>query len=249
MSNFKIFLVSFDRLDKRVISNLTPDEIDHLLCYSVNRSVLKMFQTKLPIINEWELPWYSSHYQNHQYYEYGTIIHAIKNPHLLEGLSNVGLMHYDMIFPANSINNIQSEIEKNPQQIFYVVKRNDALYFTDKQLSEVCNYLNSRLGINSSVKSIKESGWISEALSIVPVEIFKNFGQFLLDNYLDIENMLIKNRWGIMDNCNHRVCGIIERFWGIYLVSCGLPIVQTNIIHDWDYYKHEHLTQKNWIVR
>jgi len=249
MSNFKIFLVSFDRLDKRVIDQLTPEEKDHLICYSVNRSVLKMFQTKLPVINEWEFPWYTSHFQLRQYFEYSSIVHLYKNPELLEGLTNVGLMHYDMLFPKNSINLIREQLENNSQQIIYVIKRNDSLYFTDNQLDKICEYLNKRLDINSSPSKINESGWISEALSVVPVEIFKRFGKFLLDHYLDIENILITNRWGIMDTCNHRVCGIIERFWGIYLVSCGLPLVQSDIVHDWDYYKHAHLEQKNWIIR
>lgn len=249
MNNLKIYLVSYDRLEKRVIEKLSLEERQHLTCYSVNKSVLKMFSTKLPVINEWELDWYSPRFQSRQYYEYGTIIHAVKNPNLLNGLSHVGLMHYDMLFPENSINFIKDEIEKNPRQIFYVVKRNDSLYFTDKQLKEVCNYLNDKLGINSSPESIYENGWISEALSVTPVDIFTKFGQFLIDNHTDIENMLLTNRWGLMDHCNHRICGIVERFWGIYLVSCGLPITKSNIIHDWDYYKHEHLQQKNWIKR
>jgi hypothetical protein len=92
-------------------------------------------------------------------------------------------------------------------------------------------------------------GWISEAMSVVPKDVFIKFGNFLFENNEEIQNILLQNRWGIMNQINHRICGIVERMWGLYLVNCGLELVQMNVEHDWNFYNHDHLSQKNWIEK
>lgn len=248
MVNFKIFMVSYDTLDNYAIRDVSDEERNKLVCYAVNPDKPKFFQARLDRVNEWELPWYTPRYQMSQYYEYGSMVHIVKNPFLLKGLTHVGVMHYDMYFPPDSITEIQRDLNSDPNQIFYVVRRMDSLYFSYDQLKNVCWYLNEKLGIQANADYIMQEGWISEALSVVPIEVLSKFAEFIHGNHLDIENMIRTNRWGIMNTCNHRVCGLVERFWGIYLVSLGLPVKKSRIVHDWDRYKHAHQSQKNWII-
>ena len=67
------------------------------------------------------------------------------------------------------------------------------------------------------------------------------FGEFLLYHAHEIETILKNNVWGMMNHCPHRICGIIERMWGFYLVSLNMPLKQLNMVHDWDSYNHEHM--------
>jgi hypothetical protein len=107
--------------------------------------------------------------------------------------------------------------------------------------------MTERLGIYIDPNNIIKNGWVSEAMSVTPVEIFKHFGNFLVNHGHEIEDILISNRWGIMDHINHRICGIVERMWGFYLMSLKTEMEQMDIIHDWDFYQHQHLQEKNWI--
>jgi hypothetical protein len=242
------FLVSYDRLDDKVINNLSDSEVDTVKCYAVQKSVPKKITPRVEVINEWELDWNDYSYQSKQYYEYGTIIHLINNPHLIENLTHIGLLHYDVLFNENSVNDILESISNNPNQIFYQrIRYINDLYLSRYHLVEICNFMNEKLDMNISADNIWDNGWISEALSVTPVDVFKKFGNFILDNRNEIEDILLKNRWGIMDHINHRICGIIERMWGIYLISYGLTLTKMNIEHDWDSYVHKHQTEENWI--
>lgn len=242
------FLVSYDRLDDKVINNLSDSEVDTVKCYAVQKSVPKKITPRVEVINEWELDWNDYSYQSKQYYEYGTIIHLINNPHLIENLTHIGLLHYDVLFNENSVNDILESISNNPNQIFYQrIRYINDLYLSRYHLVEICNFMNEKLDMNISADNIWDNGWISEALSVTPVDVFKKFGNFILDNRNEIEDILLKNRWGIMNHINHRICGIIERMWGIYLISYGLTLTKMNIEHDWDSYVHKHQTEENWI--
>jgi hypothetical protein len=242
------FLVSYDRLDDRVINNLSDSEVDTVKCYAVQKSVPKKITPRVEVINEWELDWNDYSYQSKQYYEYGTIIHLINNPHLIESLTHIGLLHYDVLFNQNSVNDILESISNNSNQIFYQrIRYVNDLYLSRYHLVEICNFMNDKLNMNISADNIWDNGWISEALSVTPIDVFKKFGNFIQDNRTEIEDILLKNRWGIMDHINHRICGIIERMWGIYLISYGSPLTKMNIEHDWDSYVHKHQTEENWI--
>jgi len=244
------FLVSYDRLDDKVINNLTDYEIKHIKCYAVQKSVQKRITSRVEVINEWELDWNDYSYQSKQYYEYGTIIHLIKNPKLIKGLTHIGLLHYDVLFNTNSVNDIINSLNQNSNQIFYQrIRYVNDLYLNLEHLTNICEFMNEKLDMNISANDIWQNGWISEALSVVPIEVFKKFGNFIIDNREEIENILLQNRWGIMNYVNHRICGIIERMWGIYLKSYGLKLSKMNIEHDWDSYTHKHQTEENWIKK
>ena len=245
MTKLKIFLVSYDSCEQKAVVALTKEECSNVYCYAVGKSKLKMITAKVKRINEWELPWHDNRYQFLQYYEYGTLPHLYKNPKLTEGLTHVGMLHNDVLFHENSVNDIYKKLEKNPNQIFYIVKRkNDVLYFSKYQLSEIANWMEPKLNITIDVEKIWNDGWVSESMALAPKEIFMRFGKFLLDNQFEMEAMLSTNKWGLMDKVKHRNCGFTERMWGIYLMSCGMSVEKMNIDHDHANYVHAHLEDK-----
>jgi len=245
MINLKYYLVSFDRCDHYAVSKLTPEERNDVICYAVNPAVFKLISAPIKRVNEWEFKWYSNRYQVLQYYEYGTIVHCVKNPELLEGLTHVGLLHYDVFFPPNSVNDIKKELEIEPNVIYYnTLRQNNQLFFTQDQLKHIVEFMNKKLAMNMDANKIWNSEWVSEALSITPINIYKKFGEYILSSQHEIEAILNGNKWGIMDYVKHRPCGFMERMWGIYLISLDLPLKKMPIIHDWDRYQHAHLKDK-----
>ena len=245
MINIKYYLVSYDRCDHRAISKLTLEEREKVICYAVNGAVPKIIGAKIKVVNEWQLKWYAPRYQTLKYYEYGLIPHCVKNPELLDGLTHVGLLHNDVLFAENSVNDMISKLEENPRQIFYIILRqNDVLYFTKDQLKYIAEYMSPKLNIDVNPDYIWNNGFISESLTVTPIDIFIKFGEFILTYQYDFENILNTNRWGLMNTVKHRLCGLVERFWGIYLMSCGLPIEKMKVTHDREIYEHEHLKHK-----
>lgn len=244
MINIKIFMVSYDRVENRAISNLTNKELDCIKCYAVQKKVPKNISSKIQTINEWELKWNDYSYQCEKYYEYGTIVHLLKNPEYIEGLTHIGLLHYDVLFNVNSVNDIKQKLEQNPYKIFYnTIRGVQDLWLTETEFYNICGFMTER-GLYININTILKNGWISEALSIVPIEIFQKFGEFMFNNKQDIEDILKKNRWGIMNNIQHRICGIVERMWGFYLISQKCQFEKMNIEHDWNAYNHKHLDEK-----
>jgi len=245
MNNIKFYLVSYDQCQQRAIANLTKEEKEKVYCYAVNAAKPKFITAKIKRINEWELPWHDNRYQFLQYYEYGTLPHIVKNPQLYEGLTHIGMLHNDVLFHKNSVNNTISSLEKNPNKIFYVIlRKNDVLYFNKEQLKHIIDYISPKLKIKVDLDKIWNDGWISESMTVTPVEIFTRFGEFMLKYQFDFENILYTNRWGLMNTVKHRNCGFIERLWGIYLVSCGMPIERMEVDHDRENYEHQHLADK-----
>jgi hypothetical protein len=248
MINMNFYLVTYDRLDDKVVAALDEKELEHIKCYAVQKKVPKKITDKVEVVNEWELPWNDYCYQSKQYYEYGAIVHLVKNPQLLEGLTHVGLLHYDALFNQNSVNSLLSKLSENPEKIFYQrIRGVQDLYLTPHEVVNISQFMSERLDMKIDPVKIWENGWISEALSVTPIEVFKKFGNFIIDYQYDIEDILLKNRWGIMNQINHRICGIVERMWGFYLVSLGLPLEKMDVEHDWDSYVHKHQTEENWI--
>ena len=245
MTKIKFFLHSYDRLDDRAIDNLTSKELECVKCYTVEKSVIKNITPKVERINEWELEWNDYSYRDKKYYDYGAIVHLIQNPHLLEGLTHVGLMQYDVLFQKNSVNNIISKLDENPNIIFYNnIRSVQDLWLTEFEFIQICNFVSEKMKINIDVMNIVKNGWISETFSVTPIEVFRKFGEFILNNKQDIEDILDKNRWGIMNNIKHRMCGIVERMWGFYLVSLNCKLEKMDIEHDHNAYYHQHEEEK-----
>lgn len=243
MNKINFFVITFDRLYDKVIENLTPEEIDDIVCYNVQKRVYKNISSLIKNqINEWELPWNLYEFQQKQVYEYGAIIHLFKNQHLVKDLTHIGILHYDVIFNNNSIKKIKSEIENISDTIFYQkIRPKEQLSLSFFEVSKLCEFMSERLGQYIDPNIPWEKGWISESLSVTPKNVFLKFAEFLYLYINDIENILKNNIWNIMNHCPHRMCGIIERMWGFYLVNQNLPLKQMDIIHDWDSYSHEHM--------
>jgi len=244
MVNINFFIVTYDKLYTRVIEELDQQELNSVVCYNVQKKVKKNITSKITrFISEWELPWNDYSYQTNQYYEYGSMVHLFKNPKLLENLTHVGLLHYDIKFKQNSINEIRAELERTPNTIFYQMMRPyQQLSFLENEVEELCKFMSDRLEMNIDKTRIWGGTWISEALSVTPINVFNKFANFLCTYQNDIEDILKSNRWNIMNHCPHRICGLVERMWGFYLLSCNMPLKQMNIIHEWDSYSHQHMT-------
>ena len=246
--NIKYFLVSYDRLYDKTVDQLDLNELSMVYGYWNQKKVSKDISKLIPNnINEWELSWNDYQYQTKQFYEYGAMVHLLNNPELTENLTHIGLLHYDIIFEKNSVNNMISVLNNNPNTIFYQCKRqSEDLYLSEYELENICKFMSEKLDMNINSIDIWKNGWISEALSLTPKSVFLKFALYIQTNIKEIEEILTKNRWGIM-RINHRVCGLIERMWGFYLVSCGLPLERMEVIHDRESYIHKHESQNNWI--
>jgi hypothetical protein len=244
MVNINIFLVTYDRLLDRVVNELDYDELNSIVCYGVQKKVQKNITQQVKrIINEWELPWNDYNYQSKQYYEYGSMVHLFKNPEILYDVTHVGIMHYDVKFKSNAINDIRLELEETPDTIFYQMMRpSNQLSLLKNEVDEICNFMSERLDMTIDSNRIWEDTWVSEALSVTPVDVFNKFANYLYTYHEDIEDILKSNRWNIMNHCPHRLCGLVERMWGFYLTSCNMPLKQMNVIHEWDAYPHQHMT-------
>lgn len=250
MCDLKCFLVTYDRLYDKAIDQLDENEIKTIYCYKIQKKVPKNISFLISNhIKEWELPWNDYRYQAKQYYEYGAMIHLLNNPSLISEATHIGLFHYDIIFNKNSIKSVCDKIKENRETIFFQKKRGvEDLYLSPYELRKICEFMSKRLKMNIDPVIIRENGWFSEALSITPKHIFLQFASYLQDNYAEIENILIDNNWGIMNSIKHRVCGIVERMWGFYLMSHTIEKQQLDVIHDWDSYIHKHISEQNWIT-
>lgn len=244
MININFFLVTYDRLLDKVLDNLSEEELTSISCYAVQKKVPKQISSKISVLyEEWNLPWNDYSYQTKQYYEYGTIAHLYNNQHIVSKNTHIGILHYDVLFEKNSVNEIQDYLSNNPDTIFYqMIRPYEQLSLLDYEFNKLCEYMSSRLGVYINPSNIKQNGWISESLSVTPKEIFLNFGEFLLYHKHEIETILKNNVWGIMNHCPHRICGIVERMWGFYLMSLPNEKKKMNIIHDWYSYNHHHMS-------
>ncbi len=247
MTNIKYYLVSVDRCEPRKVELLSQEEKKSVICYAVNPKYPKdKITDEIKTVNEWELEWHDNRYQTLQYYEYGFFAHALKNPWLINGLTHVGLLHYDVRFHEDSVNYHHEYLDLHPETIFYNTKRKtDQLYFSTEQVMMIGKWMAQRIsGFKPNYQNILWDGWYSEALSITPRHIFVEFGNFFITYQYEIEELLNNNTWGLMNNVKHRLCGFTERLWGMYLASLDMPKKVMMIDHEHTYYDHIHLNDK-----
>ena len=244
MSNLQIFIIAYDRIYNKVVDQLTASELESITCYGVQKRVPKAITPLIRTrVNEWELPWNDYGFQTRQYYEYSSMVHLYKNLNLIEKLSHIGILHYDVIFNVNSVNEIKQVIEVNPNTIFYQkIRSREQLSLHKHEVDSLCALMGKRMGITIDSDLAWNNGWISEALSITPKAVLCKFAKFIHDHGEEIEYILRHNVGGIMNHCPHRICGIVERLWGFYLVSSGMDLKPMNVTHDWDSYQHRHMS-------
>lgn len=245
MVDIKFYLVTVDRFDYRVISELSEEEKQRIICYAVNPSKPKMITSKVKTIKEWELKWYTPRYQYLMYYEYGLLPHCLNNPELINGLTHIGMMHYDSKFPKDSVHSIIDYLEEHPQTIYYKdIRKSDVWYLTKDQFKYICEFMSEKMNMNIEPEKAWENGFISESFAIMPIDIFKKFAEFMYKYQYEFEKWLNTNQWGLMNQVKHRLCGIVERLYGIYLVSCNLELKEMPILHEREFYTHAHLKEK-----
>jgi hypothetical protein len=250
MTKLNFFLVTYDLLSEKSISQVENDFLSLIKCYAVVPDVPKIITNKVEVINEWDLMWYDKTFQENQFFEYSAIAHLYKNPKYIEGLTHIGLLHSDVLFPEGYLGKLLESLDMNPQKILYNRKlKKEHLYMTENQHHNISKFMSDRLDMNIDSSKIWNGEWVSEALSIVPIDIFLKFGEFLVNYKQEIENILLFNKWGVMDTTNHRICGFVERMWGGYLVSHDLSFEKMLIVHDHDSYFHAHDNMKNWIKK
>jgi hypothetical protein len=248
--SLKFFLVTYDRVEDRVIADLSDAELKHVYSYCVQKNVPKKLPEKLQTVKEWELPWNDFEYQQKQFYEYCAIAHLTKNEELLKDITHVSILHWDVRFNKDSVNRTIKELKEEPNTIYYEMIIPDYLYLSKIEISHICHFMSEKMNTLVDPNVIFESGWIPHCLSIVPIDIFKRFGNYLLDYKKDIIEILTENRWGIMNTRNHKICGIVERMWGFYLISQrNMNFKRMNIVHETKYYEHKHMTEQNWIKK
>lgn len=243
MSKVNFFIVTYDTLLDKTLDQLSEEELTHISCYTVQKKIKKNISNKVKsVINEWELPWNTFTYQKYQFYEYSIMPHFYKNQHLLKDTTHVGVAHYDTIFGKGCIKDIYEKLNIKNDIIFYQMERKkEQLSLSFYEISKLCQFMSERLDIFVDPQIPWNQGWISECMSVTPKDIFLKFGEFLFYHYNDIIDILKNNVWNIMNHCPHRVCGIVERMWGVYLMSLPYKKVPMNIIHDWNSYKHHHM--------
>jgi hypothetical protein len=243
MIDVNFLLVTYDKLLDRALDNLSNEELSSVSCYAVQKKTPKNISSKITkTYEEWNLPWNDFSYQTKQYYEYGTIIHLYKNQNIITKNTHIGLLHYDVLFEKNSIKDICTTLQEDHDTIFYqMIRPPEQMSLLDYEFKKLCEFMSIRLDVLIDPDFIKQNGWISESLSVTPKEVFLKFGEFLFHYGKEIETILKNNVWGIMNHCPHRICGIIERMWGFYLMSLPNKKKQMNIIHDWYSYDHHHM--------
>jgi len=245
MVNIKFYLVSNKECRDRVVDNLTEEEIKSVCCYGVNEKYPKddkNFSKKINRINEWELSTFNSIYQDLHYCEYSMIPHCYYNESLNKNITHIGMLHNDVRFEQNSISNIYNILNREPNTIFYNLYFRDRthLYFSRPQLDKICEYMSGKLNMFINAQHIWNTGWIG-AMCLAPTEVFKKFGKFIHENHEEYHYMLSHNTWSLQDYTNkHSPCGFVERMWGFYLVSLGMPMKQMDVIHERDFYKHDY---------
>lgn len=106
MASLEIFVVFHKQLFDECYSELTPEEFKYLTFVAVNENIPKIYDKSIytNVINEFELPKYNKYYQSNRYNENSVLKHIFDNN--LIKTEYVGLVQYDMKFPANSINSI-----------------------------------------------------------------------------------------------------------------------------------------------
>lgn len=251
-TKINFFLTTYDLCSERSIENVPKDFLDLFICYQVKKQKKKKIPLQLlkNTIKEWELPWNDYFYQENIFCEYSILPHLYKNKYLIDNVEYIGLFHGDVLFTKNSINNIDDIISKSCKDLLIVpentfCKKGESLYLNETQIEILCKYMSEKMDTDIKTKNIYNYGWPSCALSITSKNKFLKFGKFLYENGEDIFNKLFDNSFGVNSNY-HRICGIIERMWGFYLICTSNEVYLTKGIQHESYsYEQEHWKLKH----
>jgi len=250
MINLRTYSACHKEFRESTVENLTEQERKSVCAYIVNERYPKdenNFSDKVEHIKEYELPVYNKHFQEIKYLEYSLLPHVFLNPLLTEGLTHIGMLHSDISFQNNSIKDIILDLEQDPNQIFYntffgPLQNPDGgpLYLSPEQVYKICDYTSIKMKKYINPLSVLHTGWIGSQC-IAPIKVFWEFGKFMQENYKEMEEILLLDKWDLQSYPDkHSPCGFIERIWGFYLVSLNMPIKRMRIDHIRENFSHEH---------
>lgn len=245
----KLYAVCHKEFRDESVNTLSEAERNHVISYIVNESYPKdhsRFSALVSQVNEYELERYNPKYQLNNYYEYGAIAHVYLNESLRD--SHVGILHSDIVFECNSINEMIEALTNEPDTIFYNTffgpfadkVTQHPYYLSYDEVHLLCNYLTERIGLYINTSRVLTTGWVG-GMSAGPVDVFIHFGEFM-ERYTDeLEDILNTDAWHLQTYPGkHTICGIIERLWGFYLVSLNYPLKYMRIRHEQNKYEHDH---------
>ena len=245
----KLYSVCHKEFRPESVERLKPEERSQIWAYIVNENFPKdynRFTGLVSHVREYGLTKYNPRYQQKAYFEYGTIAHIYLNESLRD--THVGILHSDIVFEEGSVNEMLEEFDRRPDTIFYQTffgpqlhpETLHPLYLTEKEAHLLGNYLAIRMQIPTNVDRVLRDGWIG-GMAAGPLDIFLRFGEFLEMYSEEMEQILAEDRWHLQTwPGKHTICGIIERMWGMYLMSLGMQLRPMRIRHEQNQYQHDH---------
>ena len=160
----KLYSVCHKEFRSEAVEKLTEGERSHVVSYIVNENYpkdLSRFSDLVSNVKEYELENYNPKYQLNKYFEYGTIAHIYLNNSLRD--THVGILHSDIVFEENSVNEMLEVFDRTPDTIFYntffgaeIDKiTQHPLYLSPDEVRVLSNYLTERIGhIHKRIESI-----------------------------------------------------------------------------------------------
>ena len=245
----KLYSVCHKEFRPESVERLKPEERSQIWAYIVNENFPKdynRFTGLVSHVREYGLTKYNPRYQQKAYFEYGTIAHIYLNESLRD--THVGILHSDIVFEEGSVNEMLEEFDRRPDTIFYQTffgpelhpETLHPLYLTEKEAHLLGNYLAIRMQIPTNVDRVLREGWIG-GMAVAPLDVFLCFGEFLENYSPDLEEIVEKDKWDLQTwPGKHTICGIIERMWGMYLMSLGMQLRPMRIRHEQNQYQHDH---------
>lgn len=245
----KLFANCHKEFRPEAVENLTADERAHVWAYIVNENFPKdysRFTGLVSHVREFGLPNYNPRYQQKAYFEYGAIAHVYMNSSLQD--KYVGTLHSDIVFEEGSVNEILEGFDRNPNTIFYQTffgpqlhpETLHPLYLTPAEATRIGNYLAMMTGVPIDVPRVLREGWIG-GMAVAPLDVFLSFGEFLENYSPELEEIVEKDKWHLQTwPGKHTICGIIERMWGMFLMSLGMQLRPMGVRHEQNKYQHDH---------
>ena len=228
---FQLFVVFHEKIFDECYENIPQEILDkYFTFYAVNEKIPKEYtKDKYKVVNEWELPYYKSDFQEKGYKENSAIFHVIKNK-LHEPYKYVGFFQYDMIFDMNAIDTILNGIGDTPT-CFYLEARNYG-YCAEETWNEppVMAYLTSNYEMFHETKFSRSYKDIYPLYNsyVIPIETYAKVMRWVEQFYARIASIVIQRHFG-------HIAGLYERIMAFAIGEENLNMVKIEVKHEQDY--------------
>ena len=200
----------------------------------------KDIETNKNIIYEYELEYYNPALQRNKYNEGSCIYHIYKN-NIYKKYDYIGFCQYDMIFSESIFTNIESNISKNSNTIFYLDFFQWA--FLGGQTTIITDYHNIQSGLKSYNEFFNKNYTTEILISnkmiicntfLIPKKMFEKMMSWLIFYFRDDINTI-----NICENGHHFDPGhMIEALTSMFLsleISEGAIYAKLNLEHNHDF--------------